>query len=152
MLYNKWWGKDLDTLHCPKRESDLTKASALNLVNIGGIFVVLLCGLSIALMVRFLLLASIVQYRIDFIIVKLLTLIKTQDFYLIFNSRSLCWSGFSPRRITTDKVWTENALMQVAKISWRPAQISVSCPETAKLKESSAPVTVVTPWPGTNRQ
>ena len=53
MLYNKWWGKDQDTLFCPKRESDLTKASALNLVNIGGIFVVLLCGLSIALMVRF---------------------------------------------------------------------------------------------------
>ena len=53
MLYNKWWGKDVDTVYCPKRETDLTKASALNLINIGGVFVVLLCGLSIALMVRF---------------------------------------------------------------------------------------------------
>ena len=53
MLYNKWWGKDLDTFLCPKRETDLTKASALNLVNIGGVFVVLLCGLSVALMVTF---------------------------------------------------------------------------------------------------
>ena len=52
MLYNKWWGKDLEGgLYCPKQGTNLTKASALNLANIGGVFVVLLCGLAVALMV-----------------------------------------------------------------------------------------------------
>ena len=55
MLYNKWWlGKDVeDSLYCPAHALDVTKASALNLINIGGVFVVLLCGLSIAVLVGF---------------------------------------------------------------------------------------------------
>ena len=54
MLYNKWWlGKDVgDSLYCPAHAVDVTKASALNLINIGGVFVVLLCGLSIAVLVN----------------------------------------------------------------------------------------------------
>lgn len=52
MLYNKWWSKDgTHNEFCPKHISDLSKASALNLVNIGGVFVVLLCGLVVALFV-----------------------------------------------------------------------------------------------------
>jgi len=53
MLYNQWWdknGKD-KTKVCPKTDIDPTKASALNVVNIGGVFVVLLCGLSFAVLV-----------------------------------------------------------------------------------------------------
>lgn len=53
MLYNKWWGKDSDSgaKTCPKHVSDMTKASALNLINIGGVFVVLLGGLCVAIAV-----------------------------------------------------------------------------------------------------
>ena len=52
MLYNKWWGKDLEGgLYCPKQGTNLTKASALNLANIGGVFVVLFCGLIFAVLV-----------------------------------------------------------------------------------------------------
>ena len=52
MLYNKWWGKDSDAqISCPKHVSDMTKASALNLINIGGVFVVLLGGLCVAIAV-----------------------------------------------------------------------------------------------------
>ena len=52
MLYNKWWKKDADTNQlCPKVNTDPSKASALNVVNIGGVFVVLLCGLSFAILV-----------------------------------------------------------------------------------------------------
>ena len=53
MLYNKWWRKDDsgNSNSCPKESSDPSKASALNVVNIGGVFVVLLCGLSFAIIV-----------------------------------------------------------------------------------------------------
>ena len=52
MLYNKWWRKDDSASNnCPKVSSDPSKASALNVVNIGGVFVVLLCGLSFAILV-----------------------------------------------------------------------------------------------------
>ena len=53
MLYNKWWRKGgLDNSNeCPKVSNDPSKASALNVVNIGGVFVVLLCGLSFAILV-----------------------------------------------------------------------------------------------------
>ena len=52
MLYNKWWKKEDSTnSNCPKVSSDPSKASALNVVNIGGVFVVLLCGLSFAILV-----------------------------------------------------------------------------------------------------
>ena len=53
MLYNKWWRKDdsANSNNCPKVNSDPSKASALNVVNIGGVFVVLLCGLSFAILV-----------------------------------------------------------------------------------------------------
>ena len=53
MLYNKWWGKDEVPMFCPKHVTDITKASALNLINIGGVFVVLLAGLAIAVAVTF---------------------------------------------------------------------------------------------------
>ena len=49
MLYNKWWKGGAKV--CPKTDYDPSKASALNVVNIGGIFVVLLCGLSFAILV-----------------------------------------------------------------------------------------------------
>ena len=49
MMYNKWW--KAGTKVCPKIDYDPSKASALNVVNIGGIFVVLLCGLAFAILV-----------------------------------------------------------------------------------------------------
>ena len=52
MLYNKWWRTGgLYNTGCPKVSNDPSKASALNVVNIGGVFVVLLCGLSFAILV-----------------------------------------------------------------------------------------------------
>ena len=50
MLYNKWWRKDTNQV-CPKTNADPSKASALNVVNIGGVFVVLFCGLTFAVLV-----------------------------------------------------------------------------------------------------
>ena len=49
MTYNKWWKLGTDT--CPKSDGDRSKASSLNVVNIGGVFVVLFCGLVFALLV-----------------------------------------------------------------------------------------------------
>ena len=49
MMYNKWWKGGAKV--CPKTDYDPSKASALNVVNIGGIFVVLLCGLTFAILV-----------------------------------------------------------------------------------------------------
>ena len=52
MLYNKWWTREKTSMDCPtKTMEDLSKASALNIVNIGGVFVVLLCGLAMAILV-----------------------------------------------------------------------------------------------------
>ena len=52
MLYNKWWSREKSSMDCPtKTMEDLSKASALNIVNIGGVFVVLLCGLAMAILV-----------------------------------------------------------------------------------------------------
>ena len=48
MIYNKWWKQG--TKACPKPNADRSKASSLNVVNIGGVFVVLLCGLSFAIL------------------------------------------------------------------------------------------------------
>ena len=48
-MYNKWWKRGKKA--CPKTDSDPSKASALNVVNIGGVFVVLLCGLTFAILV-----------------------------------------------------------------------------------------------------
>ena len=50
MMYNKWWKRDGEKT-CPKNDNDPSKASALNVVNIGGVFVVLLCGLTFAILV-----------------------------------------------------------------------------------------------------
>ena len=50
MLYNKWWKRGKKA-GCPKTDYDPSKASALNVVNIGGVFVVLLCGLTFAILV-----------------------------------------------------------------------------------------------------
>jgi hypothetical protein len=49
MLYNKWWKGGAKV--CPRTDYKPSKASPLNVVNIGGIFVVLLCGLSFAILV-----------------------------------------------------------------------------------------------------
>ena len=49
MMYNKWWKRDEKS--CPKTDNDPSKASALNVVNIGGVFVVLFCGLTFAILV-----------------------------------------------------------------------------------------------------
>nr|CAD7394803.1 unnamed protein product [Timema cristinae] len=50
MLYNKWWKNPGDT--CVRTEKGKeSKANALGVNNIGGIFVVLLCGLAVAVMV-----------------------------------------------------------------------------------------------------
>ena len=49
MMYNKWWKRGKKA--CPKTDNDPSKASALNVVNIGGVFVVLFCGLTFAILV-----------------------------------------------------------------------------------------------------
>ena len=55
MLYNKWWSKEQSGAECPRGlMEDISKASALNIVNIGGVFVVLLCGLAVAVLVSLL--------------------------------------------------------------------------------------------------
>ncbi|XP_054261473.1 glutamate receptor ionotropic, kainate 2-like isoform X4 [Macrosteles quadrilineatus] len=50
MLYNKWWKNPGDT--CTRTEKGKeSKANALGVSNIGGVFVVLLCGLALAVIV-----------------------------------------------------------------------------------------------------
>ena len=50
MLYDKWWKNPGDT--CTRNEKGKeSKANALGVDNIGGVFVVLLCGLAVAVMV-----------------------------------------------------------------------------------------------------
>ncbi|CAH0390023.1 unnamed protein product [Bemisia tabaci] len=50
ILYDKWWKNSADT--CTRTEKGKeSKASALGVDNIGGVFVVLLCGLAVAVMV-----------------------------------------------------------------------------------------------------
>jgi hypothetical protein len=50
MLYDKWWKNPGDT--CTRNEKGKeSKANALGVDNIGGVFVVLLCGLAIAVVV-----------------------------------------------------------------------------------------------------
>ena len=48
-MYNNWWKRGQKA--CPKTDYDPSKASALNVMNIGGVFVVLLCGLTFAILV-----------------------------------------------------------------------------------------------------
>ncbi|BFZ10286.1 hypothetical protein BsWGS_13325 [Bradybaena similaris] len=48
MLYNKWWK---DTSTCSRDDTKESKANALDLENVGGIFVVLLAGLTLAVVV-----------------------------------------------------------------------------------------------------
>uniref|UniRef100_T1HDC3 PBPe domain-containing protein n=1 Tax=Rhodnius prolixus TaxID=13249 RepID=T1HDC3_RHOPR len=50
MLYDKWWKNPGDTC-IRKDKSKESKANALGVDNIGGIFVVLLCGLAIAVVI-----------------------------------------------------------------------------------------------------
>ncbi|XP_063237627.1 glutamate receptor ionotropic, kainate 2-like [Bacillus rossius redtenbacheri] len=50
MLYDKWWKNPGDTCVRTERGKE-SKANALGVDNIGGIFVVLLCGLAVAVMV-----------------------------------------------------------------------------------------------------
>ena len=50
MLYDKWWKNPGDT--CTRNEKGKeSKANALGVDNIGGVFVVLLCGLAVAVIV-----------------------------------------------------------------------------------------------------
>ncbi|XP_063879171.1 glutamate receptor ionotropic, kainate 2-like isoform X2 [Scylla paramamosain] len=53
MLYNRWWKNTGDT--CNREDSNKeNKASALGVDNIGGVFVVLLCGLAFAVLIAIL--------------------------------------------------------------------------------------------------
>lgn len=52
MLYDKWWKKPGDTCVRPDEGREPNRsANSLNADNIGGIFVVLLCGLSLAIII-----------------------------------------------------------------------------------------------------
>lgn len=53
MLYNKWWKNTGDTCYRDDKNKD-SKASALGVDNIGGVFVVLLCGLAFAVLIAIL--------------------------------------------------------------------------------------------------
>ena len=48
MLYNKWWKNTGDVCARQDKNKD-SKANPLSVKNIGGVFVVLLCGLSLAI-------------------------------------------------------------------------------------------------------
>lgn len=53
MLYDKWWKLPKDS--CPSdRVKQSNKANALGVNNIGGVFVVLLCGLAFAVLIAIL--------------------------------------------------------------------------------------------------
>jgi len=53
MLYDKWWKMPGDT--CERKDKGKSsKANALGVDNIGGVFVVLLCGLAIAVLIAIL--------------------------------------------------------------------------------------------------
>ncbi|KAI5739873.1 hypothetical protein M8J77_024425 [Diaphorina citri] len=55
MMYDKWWkhnrGQDQESCNRNDKTNKESKANALDVDNIGGVFVVLLCGLAIAIMV-----------------------------------------------------------------------------------------------------
>ncbi|KAF2357618.1 Ionotropic glutamate receptor L-glutamate and glycine-binding domain [Trinorchestia longiramus] len=53
MLYNRWWKDSGDTCNREEKNSE-SKASALGVDNIGGVFVVLLCGLAFAVLIAIL--------------------------------------------------------------------------------------------------
>lgn len=50
MLYDKWWKNSQETCVRDEKHKE-TKANSLNVENIGGVFVVLLCGLAFAVLV-----------------------------------------------------------------------------------------------------
>lgn len=52
-LHDKWWKSATETC-VPDEKYRETKANSLNVENIGGVFVVLLCGLAFAVFVSFL--------------------------------------------------------------------------------------------------
>ncbi|XP_068222545.1 glutamate receptor ionotropic, kainate 2-like [Palaemon carinicauda] len=53
MLYSKWWKNTGDVCNRDEKNKD-SKANALGVENIGGVFVVLLCGLALAIVVAIL--------------------------------------------------------------------------------------------------
>ncbi|KAK7867305.1 hypothetical protein R5R35_002127 [Gryllus longicercus] len=53
LLYDKWWKNTGDVCHRDEKSKE-SKASALGIENIGGVFVVLLCGLALAILVAIL--------------------------------------------------------------------------------------------------
>ncbi|XP_071549118.1 glutamate receptor ionotropic, kainate 2-like isoform X2 [Panulirus ornatus] len=53
MLYSKWWKNTGDVCNRDEKNKD-SKANALGVANIGGVFVVLLCGLALAIVVAIL--------------------------------------------------------------------------------------------------
>lgn len=50
MLYDKWWKSTKDTC-APRDKAKTSKANALNVDNIGGVFVVLLCGIAFSVLI-----------------------------------------------------------------------------------------------------
>lgn len=53
MLYDKWW-KNSSDICTPNKAKESSKANALGVDNIGGVFVVLLCGLAFAVLIAIL--------------------------------------------------------------------------------------------------
>lgn len=53
MLYDKWW-KNSSDICTSNKAKELSKANALGVDNIGGVFVVLLCGLAFAVLIAIL--------------------------------------------------------------------------------------------------
>lgn len=53
MMYDKWWRANSKQEACapPRDKAKTSKANALNVDNIGGIFVVLLCGIAFSVLV-----------------------------------------------------------------------------------------------------
>lgn len=56
MMYDKWWRSNskLDMCAPPSDKAKSSKANALNVDNIGGVFVVLLCGIAFSVLVAIL--------------------------------------------------------------------------------------------------
>jgi len=51
MLYDKWWKNTEETCSRDEKAKETTKANSLGVDNIGGVFVVLLCGLAFAVLI-----------------------------------------------------------------------------------------------------
>lgn len=80
MLYDKWWKNSDDT--CLRQDkSKESKANALGVDNIGGVFVVLLCGLAFAVII------AIIEFCYN---TKKLNLNDSSKFTMFNSKQSLC--------------------------------------------------------------